>query len=72
MLGEVIYLKIFRSHPDLAGKITGMLLEMDNSELLNLLENDAAMNQKLQEAIAVLNEFSSKDGQPTPEAASAA
>lgn len=39
-----------------------MLLEMDNSELLHLLENQDAMNQKLQEAIAVLNDFSSKEG----------
>lgn len=38
-----------------------MLLEMDNSELLHLLENQDAMNQKLQEAIAVLNDFSSKE-----------
>ena len=36
MLGEVIYMRIAASHPDLAGKITGMLLEMDNAELVNL------------------------------------
>ncbi|KIO28171.1 hypothetical protein M407DRAFT_14791 [Tulasnella calospora MUT 4182] len=71
MLGEVIYIKIFSQYPELAGKITGMLLEMDNSELLHLLENDAAMNQKLQEAIAVLNDFSSKElpGDEAPAAA---
>lgn len=40
----------------------GMLLEMDNAELLHLLENQEAMNQKLMEAIAVLNDFSSKEG----------
>ncbi|KAG8877260.1 Protein phosphatase PP2A regulatory subunit B [Tulasnella sp. 331] len=62
MLGEVIYIKIFAIHPELAGKITGMLLEMDNAELLHLLENQEAMNQKLMEAIAVLNDFSSKEG----------
>lgn len=39
-----------------------MLLEMDNAELLHLLENQEAMNQKLMEAIAVLNDFSSKEG----------
>ncbi|KAF8610010.1 polyadenylate binding protein [Ceratobasidium sp. AG-I] len=60
MLGEMIYLQIHQSEPDLAGKITGMLLEMDNSELLHLLEAPDAMHAKVQEAIAVLNDFSTK------------
>ncbi|GJJ12112.1 hypothetical protein Clacol_006353 [Clathrus columnatus] len=58
MLGEVIYMKIAAAQPDLSGKITGMLLEMDNTELLHMLENAEAMSQKVNEALAVLHDFS--------------
>jgi polyadenylate-binding protein len=61
MLGEIIYMRIFGSQPELAGKITGMLLEMDNAELLHLLEAPDAMDAKVNEAISVLNEFSQKE-----------
>lgn len=36
ILGEMIFPKIQAIKADLAGKITGMLLEMDNAELINL------------------------------------
>ncbi|KII83193.1 hypothetical protein PLICRDRAFT_180596 [Plicaturopsis crispa FD-325 SS-3] len=55
MLGEVIYMKIAPSQPELAGKITGMLLGMDNTELLHLLDAPDAMATR--EALAVLHEF---------------
>ncbi|KAJ3850408.1 polyadenylate binding protein [Lentinula lateritia] len=58
MLGEQIYMRIAGTQPELAGKITGMLLEMDNTELLQLLESQEAMNNKVQEALVVLQEYS--------------
>ncbi|KAJ4487891.1 polyadenylate binding protein [Lentinula aciculospora] len=57
ILGEQIYMRIAGSQPELAGKITGMLLEMDNTELLQLLESQDAMNNKVQEALIVLQEY---------------
>ena len=40
--------------PDLSAKITGMLLEMDNSELLLLLESPESLAAKVEEAVQVL------------------
>lgn len=51
----------FSNQPELAGKITGMLLEMDNNELLSLLESEDAMGAKVQEALSVLQDFTPKD-----------
>ena len=45
-----------RRQPELAGKITGMLLEMDNSELLVLLDSSESLDGKVQEAIEVLKQ----------------
>ena len=39
MLGERLFPLIQTMHSNLAGKITGMLLEIDNSELLHMLDS---------------------------------
>jgi len=54
MLGERMFPLIQRLNNELAGKITGMLLEMDNSELLMMLENSELLKSKVDEAVAVL------------------
>jgi len=54
MLGERLFPLIQRQHANLAGKITGMLLEIDNAELLHMLESPAALKGKMDEAVTVL------------------
>merc|ERR1740121_1831210 len=54
MIGEKLYPAIARLQPELSGKITGMMLEMDNSELLILLESEAQLKGKVDEAMTVL------------------
>jgi polyadenylate-binding protein len=58
LLGERLFPLIQAHQPKLAGKITGMLLEMDNGELLHLLESQPALMEKINEAIGVLRESS--------------
>lgn len=60
-IGEAIYPKIVTNltaeNKGRAGKITGMLLEaLDITELLNLLEDSKALEEKLSEALRVLSD----------------
>merc|ERR1719162_853898 len=54
MLGEKLFATISKLQPALAGKITGMMLEMDSSELLILLESPQQLQTKVNEAMIVL------------------
>lgn len=45
--GERLFALIQNMHPSLAGKITGMLLEIDNSELLHMLESPESLRSKV-------------------------
>lgn len=57
LIGEAIYPKIAATQPQLAGKITGMLLEMSNAELLLLLEDENALKAKVDEAVSVYEAY---------------
>ncbi|XP_026222862.1 embryonic polyadenylate-binding protein-like isoform X4 [Anabas testudineus] len=64
LLGERLYPLIHALHPNLAGKITGMLLEIDNSELLHMLKSPESLHSKVDEAIAVLQAHQAKECSP--------
>merc|ERR1711962_1833006 len=63
MLGERLFPLIQRMFPDLAGKITGMLLEIDNAELVHMLEDQNSLKGKVEEAVAVLQAHQGKIGE---------
>ncbi|CAN1307464.1 Polyadenylate-binding protein 2 [Linum perenne] len=54
MLGENLYPLVDQLEPELAAKVTGMLLEMDQTEVLHLLESPEALKAKVAEAMDVL------------------
>lgn len=63
MLGERLFPLIHEKYPTVAGKVTGMLLEMDNAEILHLLEDRDLLSSRVEEAVAVLQMHQTK--QPT-------
>merc|ERR1711945_28581 len=63
MLGERLFPLIQSMYPELAGKITGMLLEIDNSELVHMLEHNESLKGKVDEAVAVLQAHQSKSNE---------
>jgi len=67
MLGERLFACIHSTHPDLAGKITGMLLEIDNAELLHMLESADALHAKVDEAVSVLRAHQAREVQSQAE-----
>lgn len=54
MLGERLFPLVQEIYPSLAQKLTGMLLGVDNAEVLHLLESKDALRAKLEEGICVL------------------
>ncbi|KAK9943707.1 hypothetical protein M0R45_009308 [Rubus argutus] len=60
MLGEQLYPLVERIEPELTAKVTGMLLEMDQTEVLHLIESPDALKDKVAEAMDVVCKSTSK------------
>lgn len=61
MIGERLFPLVQEHQPHLAGKITGMLLEIDNTELLHMLESRELLSAKVEEAVQVLQAHQAKE-----------
>lgn len=55
MLGETLYPLVDQLEHENSAKVTGMLLEMDQTEVLHLLESPEALKAKVAEAMDVLH-----------------
>ncbi|KAG0172832.1 Protein phosphatase PP2A regulatory subunit B [Apophysomyces sp. BC1034] len=56
MLGERIFRVVYANHPKVAGKVTGMLLEMDKEELVYLINRRHLLESKAREGVAALEQ----------------
>ncbi|XP_047333230.1 polyadenylate-binding protein 2-like [Impatiens glandulifera] len=65
MLGENLYPLVENVEPENAAKVTGMLLEMDQTEVLHLLEAPEALKAKVAEAMDVLRNVQQSGGGTT-------
>jgi len=64
LCGEKIYPLISHTQPNLAGKITGMILESSYvDQLVHLIEDKEALDGKVLEALKVLKDHTEKTGQ---------
>ena len=53
-LGERLYPRVQSLRPNLAGKITGMLLELTPAQLLLLLASEDSLRQRVEEAVDII------------------
>ena len=54
MLGEKLFPRIRRKYPDLAGKVTGILLEKENKEILKMIEKPDYLTTSVKAVINML------------------
>lgn len=57
ILGETLYKKVYQLQPQLAGKITGMLIELTNAQIVRLIKDAAYLHRKVAEAYGVYEEY---------------
>lgn len=55
MLGESLYPLVDQLERESAAKVTDMILEMDQTEVLHLIESPEALKDKVSEALEVLS-----------------
>ncbi|KAK4477028.1 hypothetical protein RD792_016230 [Penstemon davidsonii] len=65
ILGENLYPLVEQLEHDMAAKVTGMLLEMDQTEVLHLLESPEALQAKVAEAVEVVRNASQQQASST-------
>lgn len=66
MLGENLYPLVDQLEHENAAKVTGMLLEMDQTEVLHLLESPEALKAKVVEAMDVLRNVAQQQSVTSP------
>ncbi|KAL9231722.1 hypothetical protein vseg_006913 [Gypsophila vaccaria] len=66
VLGENLYPLVEQIEQEMAAKVTGMLLEMDQTEVLHLLESPEALKSKVAEAMDVLRNVAHHHPQSSP------
>ncbi|XP_037495544.1 polyadenylate-binding protein 4 [Jatropha curcas] len=65
LLGENLYPLVDQLEHENAAKVTGMLLEMDQTEVLHLLESPESLEAKVAEAMEVLRTVQQQANSPT-------
>ncbi|KAK9097367.1 hypothetical protein Sjap_022864 [Stephania japonica] len=66
MLGESLYPLVEKLEHEVAAKVTGMILEMDQTEVLHLLESPDALKLKVAEAMGILRDVAQQQLENIP------
>ena len=54
VFGEAIYQEIFKKYDKWTGKLTGMIIDLEESELLQMMQNKQLLYKRTQEAMSIL------------------